>query len=312
MSQELVQFNKCKVSKVGLTFNEEMTFEEWQGIGLQLQLMHGSVGFWIGDWLNFGEKHYGETYTQAVEDTGLDYSTLSGYKWVSGAVETSRRRENLSFSCHREVAKLPPEKQIELLEKGEKEGWGAREFAHVGKELLKLPTPPLPEGKFDVVYADPAWEYSNSGFSMSAEKQYPTMSTDKIENLTDNNGNKVQNIIAENAVLLMWVTNPLLEDGMRVLKSWGFDYKTNMVWTKTNATGGFYVLGKHELLLIGVKGKKMLPDKMFESIILGKNLVHSKKPEMYNQIEQMYPNRKYVELFARNNREGWKSWGNEI
>ena len=70
MEKGLIEIDKCKVSKTGLKLDENLSFDEWQGIGAQLQLMHGSVGFWIGDWLNFGEVHYGETYAQAIEDTG--------------------------------------------------------------------------------------------------------------------------------------------------------------------------------------------------------------------------------------------------
>ena len=62
------------------------------------------------------------------------------------------------------------------------------------------------------------------------------------------------------------------------MKAWGFEYKTNIVWTKKNHTAGFYIYGKHELLLIGVKGSKMLPEIKYKSIIEGSNKIHSKKP----------------------------------
>jgi N6-adenosine-specific RNA methylase IME4 len=84
------------------------------------------------------------------------------------------------------------------------------------------------------------------------------------------------------------------------------------VWIKKKHTAGFYVFGMHELLLIGVKGS-FLPKEKFKSIINGENKIHSKKPiEVYDLIEKMYPSEKYLELFARNKREGWTSWGNQI
>ena len=113
----------------------------------------------------------------------------------------------------------------------------------------------------------------------------------------------------------MWVTNPLLEESFELINGLGFKYKTNFVWTKEKATYGalgFYIMGKHELLTICTKGS-ILPEHKPESIILGENSKHSKKPEcVYEIIEKMYPGCNYVELFARNERKGWDSWGNEL
>jgi N6-adenosine-specific RNA methylase IME4 len=176
-------------------------------------------------------------------------------------------------------------------------------------ELLikcSVQTPPLPEGKYQVIYCDPPWKYSNSGFSMSANRQYPTMSIDELEQID------VKSLADTNAVIFMWATNPQLQNAMRLMNSWGFEYKTNIVWVKDRHTYGFYVFGKHELLLIGTKGS-MLPKKRVYSVIYGENKIHSKKPwQVYEIIEQMYPNMNYIELFARNLRPGWTSWGNEV
>lgn len=179
------------------------------------------------------------------------------------------------------------------------------------KENLQSKAKELPAEKFQVIYCDPPWQYSNSGLNGCAEKHYPTMSTEDLCNM------KVKTIVDDNAVIFMWATNPLLEDALQLMKSWGFDYKTNMVWVKNkeNYGGlGFYIYGKHELLLIGIKGS-LLPigDKPI-SVITGSNDIHSKKPEhVYDVIESMYPGLKYVELFARNTpRDGWLKWGNEV
>jgi N6-adenosine-specific RNA methylase IME4 len=179
------------------------------------------------------------------------------------------------------------------------------------KETLQAKAKELPAEKFQVLYCDPPWQYSNSGLNGSAESKYPTMATEDLCNM------KIKTITAENAVIFMWATNPLLEDALKLMNAWGFEYKTNMVWTKDRQNFGklgFYIWGQHELLLIGVKGS-MLPigDKP-NSIITGSNNIHSKKPEtVYEIIEQMYPELKYVELFARNTpRENWIKWGNEV
>lgn len=165
----------------------------------------------------------------------------------------------------------------------------------------------IPDGEFNVIYADPPWAYSNSGFDMSAAKQYPTMATEDICEMD------IESIVSENAICFMWVTNPLLEDGIDVMNSWGFEYKTNMVWIKDRHTAGFYVFGQHELLLIGVRGSMLPSGEKYKSIITGENSIHSKKPDsVRTMIEKMYPGQKYLELFARQKSENWEVFGNEI
>lgn len=175
------------------------------------------------------------------------------------------------------------------------------------QDAIEAPDVPLPDGEYNVIYADPPWEYRNSGFEMSAAQHYPTMPTEKICALDVP--------VADNAVCFMWVTNPLLPDGLQVLGAWGFEYKTNLVWVKDRHTAGFYVYGQHELLLIGVRGSGMLPieEAKPKSVITGGNDVHSKKPDsVYAMIDAMYPQGKRIEMFARQRWEGWEAWGNEI
>lgn len=165
---------------------------------------------------------------------------------------------------------------------------------------------PLPQGVFNVIYADPPWTYYKR-LRGSPEKHYPTLSTEEICNL------EVPS--AEDAILFLWATNPLLEDALEVMKAWGFTYKTNFVWIKDKMGTGTYVRGQHELLLIGVKGiiQPPLEPNRQSSVILAPRKKHSEKPiGFYEIIETMYPTGKYLELFARQTRKGWTSWGNEI
>ena len=136
--KELIKIDKCKVSKVGLELNENLTFEEWESIGLQLQLMHGSVGFWIGDWLNFGERKWGEKYAQAIEETGLDYGTLRDFKWVSNTLPLSCRQDNLSFTAHHEIASAPENIRQELIERATKNNLSSKEVRLLVKETKAI------------------------------------------------------------------------------------------------------------------------------------------------------------------------------
>lgn len=174
---------------------------------------------------------------------------------------------------------------------------------------------PLPVELYDVIYSDPPWRYEHAKNSNdSIEAHYPTMDLEEIKAM------KVPS--ADNAVLLLWVTSPKLEEGLQVLNSWGFNYRSSMIWDKSGIESGknwigmgYWFRGQHELLLIGVKGKFSPPKEevRFPSIYREFKTEHSKKPEfIYEMIEKMFPCHKYLELFARNTRENWRSWGNEV
>jgi N6-adenosine-specific RNA methylase IME4 len=122
---------------------------------------------------------------------------------------------------------------------------------------------------------------------------------------------------ADDAVLFLWATNPTLLDALKVMECWGFTYRTNMVWVKDKIGTGFYFRAQHELLLLGIKGKMPAPleENRPPSVIHAPVREHSRKPdEVYEIIEKMYPNRKYLELFARpeEKRKGWTYWGLEV
>jgi N6-adenosine-specific RNA methylase IME4 len=171
----------------------------------------------------------------------------------------------------------------------------------------QIKSPKLPEGKYFVLYADPPWQYDNSGFDESAAQQYPTLPIDKICALP------IQKLIDEKAVLFLWVTNPFLKDGIAVCDSWGFDYKTNFVWIKNKGPSmGWFNQSRHELLFIATKGEGVHPTEKMISWFEAEVTRHSKKPEkVYEMIEAMYGG-PYIELFARNDRTGWERWGNEL
>lgn len=165
---------------------------------------------------------------------------------------------------------------------------------------------PLPEGEFNVIYADPPWRY-DLPFMGSPDAHYVTKTTEEISSL------KIPS--SEDAVLFLWATNPCLEDALTVMKAWGFRYKTNIVWIKDRAGTGYWVRGQHELLLIGIKGNMLTPleENRPASVINAPRTNHSEKPEVvYEIIERMFPNGKYLELFARRKRKKWISWGMKI
>ena len=168
---------------------------------------------------------------------------------------------------------------------------------------------------YNVIYADPPWQYSNTGVHGAAGHHYPTQATADICAF-DFGAEGIK--FASDAVLFLWVTSPLLEDALQVIDAWGFNYKTQMVWVKTDLKkpgSGFYVRGRHELLFICTRGSftplvDVAPP--IGSVITAPVQEHSKKPaEAYSIIERLYPGCNFLELYAREKRDGWESWGNQ-
>jgi len=309
-SENDLEYSGFKLHKIGLEAIGDPSFDQWQECGQFIQKASGSVSLWLGDWLNYGEKKWGEKYAQAIEETGLEYGTLRDASWVASKIDLSIRNDNLTYQHHREVATLEPDKQKEVLDWAEAEGATTRQTKQKVKDIKwLLPKPVIPEGIFNVIYADPPWHYSDKLFEGygAAEHHYPTMDIQEICAMkipTD-----------RNSILFLWVTSPLLEECWEVIRSWGFEYKTSFVWDKVKHNMGHYNSVRHELLLVCTKGS-MTPEvmKLYDSVVVEERTEkHSQKPEIfYEIIETLYPNGKYLELFARNTRKGWSSYGNEL
>lgn len=165
-------------------------------------------------------------------------------------------------------------------------------------------------GPFNVIYADPPWRYEYSiSTSREIENQYPTMTLEDICSLP------VASISADDSVLFLWATSPKLVEAINVIEAWGFTYRTCMVWIKDKIGMGYYARQQHELLLIAARGNLPTPEPANRppSVLYGERNTHSYKPEeTYEVIEKMYPEFNKVELFCRNPREGWFSWGNQV
>lgn len=116
---ELNLTRSVKLSKNGITFTDNVSYNDWVKIGDKLRLMEGSVQFWIGDWLNYGENNYDKWTQEFDPEKNYDYGYLSNMKWVARRVDISRRRENLSWSHHQTVADLEPADQDLLLQEAE-------------------------------------------------------------------------------------------------------------------------------------------------------------------------------------------------
>ena len=169
----------------------------------------------------------------------------------------------------------------------------------------------LPEARFGVIYADPEWQFgtwSENGMDRSADNHYPTSGLDAIK---DRN---VGSLAADDCVLFLWATVPMLPQAIEVMAAWGFAYKSHMIWAKDRIGTGYWFRNQHELLLVGTRGKVPAPamGEQFPSVIEAPVGAHSAKPEkFYEVIEAYFPTLPKIELNARQAREGWVRWGYE-
>jgi hypothetical protein len=117
MNTLAIHDTKFSITSTGIQFNEELSFDEWDNLGQKLAPLGRSIGFILGDWINYGEARFGEKYDEALARTGLTYSTLSGYAYVARRVEFCCRQQNLGFEHHAVVAKLKsPDEQRHWLD----------------------------------------------------------------------------------------------------------------------------------------------------------------------------------------------------
>lgn len=118
---------KFAITPTGIQFHEELSFEEWDALGQKLAPVGKSIGFIIGDWINYGEKRWGDKYEEAILRTGMAYQTLRNYAYVARRVQLSCRHDKLGFEHHYVVAKLKsPGEQEHWLGMAAKHGLGKR------------------------------------------------------------------------------------------------------------------------------------------------------------------------------------------
>ncbi len=172
--------------------------------------------------------------------------------------------------------------------------------------------------RYSTVLADPPWQFQNRTGKVAPEHRrllrYPTMELQEIMDLP------IGRVAGSMAHLYLWVPNALLQEGLSVMKAWGFTYKSNIVWYKVRKDGGpdgrgvgFYFRNVTELLLFGVRGsmRTLQPGRTQVNILATRKREHSRKPdEIYDIIESCSPG-PYLEMFARFKRENWIQWGNE-
>ena len=172
-------------------------------------------------------------------------------------------------------------------------------------------------GKYATIVADPPWDYGvdherwvngNHGGVTRPAIPYSPMSLDEINALP------VHELAAKECRLFLWTTNRFLRPSFDVLDAWGFQYRQTLVWHKTHGPspfGGSVAPNHAEFLLVATRGSPKILARATSSVVMAPKQAHSAKPEAFlDLVEQVSPG-PYLEMFARRNRLGWDTWGNE-
>ena len=241
--------------------------------------------------------NYGQAKTKVLSDAGID-----------------RRRaaeaEKFAAVSEREFSDIIAAKRAnDILSKYEVAREIRNKMIKQQRNNIITTTPLELNSTYNVILADPPWQYDFSASeNRSPENHYPTMTTEELYNLYIP--------IEDDSILFLWSPASQLQNALLLINAWGFVYKTSAVWDKEIIGMGYYFRNRHEMILIGIKGdiKPPLPENRPPSVYQERRSKYTKKPDYYyDMIEKMYPNGKYLELFARQQyNEKWTAWGNQI
>ena len=237
------------IKPTGWQLPSHLSEAEWLQAGIVLGRLERTVLWLIGDWWRFGNKTYGSR--KALVDRrdweGPSYQTCRNAASVAEKFQLSRRRYNLSFAHHAEVAALHPAQADHWLD------WCEETIATEGKPrsvrelraqvqrsrpavgaitskatctVNDLRTLVSDGRKFGCIYADPPWRYSNQATRSSTEAHYGSMTLEQLLALP------VGDLAAGDSHLHLWATSSFLPDAIKLLEGWGFEYRSNFVWVK--------------------------------------------------------------------------------
>jgi N6-adenosine-specific RNA methylase IME4/ParB-like chromosome segregation protein Spo0J len=241
---------------------------------------------------------------------------------LTAAVEAG----DVSVAAAAEVATLSREQQVQVVARGEREILAAARQIKAAKQEVKkearsdkeralavatiAASQALGTKVYGVIYADPPWRFEpysrDTGMDRAADNHYPTVDTAGIC--------AMRVPAADDAILFMWATVPMLQEGLDVLRAWGFTYKSHAVWVKDRIGTGYWFRNKHEVLLVGTRGNIPAPamGDQAASALEAPCGKHSAKPEVFaDLIVQMFPTLPRLEMFARDPKPDWDAWGNE-
>lgn len=313
-----------ELTRIGWKLPDDLTEDQWRDAGRALKGAEGAMLWWVGDWAAAGDHRYGRL-KEVSEQVEFDYATVNGAAWVSRAFpEFVRRRTNVPWSHHREVASLPPAEADALLEwcaSGVDDGKGGTRCPtkqELRKRRTALPLPgdatPPPDGTYDVIVIDPPWEMEKIQRDVRPNQagfDYPTM--DEAALMTFG-AEVVTPLAGEACHLFCWTTHKHLPMSLRLIEAWGFSYVLTMVWHKP---GGFQPVGlpqyNCEFVIYARRGAPKFVDlKAFPVCFNAPRREHSRKPDEFYDLVRRVTEGRRIDIFSRESRDEFDQYGNEV
>lgn len=299
-----------ELTKTGLVVKGNPPIEAWLEAGEHLRYIQGSVHWWLGDWLRYGETHYGEKYAQALDETDYSYQTLRDDVWVAGRIEMSRRKDILSFSHHKEVAALEPVEQDELLNLAEEKQWSMRELRKAVQEVKALPAAEMKPGKYKTIVVDPPWPMRKIPREVrknQVRSDYRSKSVEEIMQFPLSKWVEQKS----GCHLYLWTTHKFLPDAMDIMQAWGFNYQCVLTWVKNVGFTPYSWMYSTELCLFGRCGDLPLLKNGVRLDFSASVREHSRKPDEFYEIVKVASPPPRIDVFSRQAREGFDQYGDE-
>jgi N6-adenosine-specific RNA methylase IME4 len=241
---------------------------------------------------------------KTLEEIGVTKSESSRWQGLArlGRDDFENKLRETGREIDRSLVATRAERQIEKKERR------AEREKELGAKICAWPTK-----RYGVIYCDPAWKETawseETGYDRAAANHYSVMTTEEIAALD------VASIAADDCILAMWAIAAMIAEALQVMQAYGFTYVTQIIWDKGRIGLGRWVRTRHEILLIGKRGKVVppAPGEQPESVIVAPPGAHSAKPEIFAElIERLWPTLPKIELNRRGPaRAGWDAWGNE-
>jgi N6-adenosine-specific RNA methylase IME4 len=310
-----------RVTATAVVPEGDPTFEQWEQAVQITIAAHERTHWMLGDLWLYGDRRYGERASQVLDPKSFAYGTLSNDAWIARKVESSRRRESLSFAHHQVVAPLEPEQQdlfLDLAEEKELTREELRDEIRAWKQrVADEKAGPLPDsitGQARCIVIDPPWPVEPMQREIRPNDRqdlgYPTMEVDTIRTKV---GEMIRQAANPNGChIYLWVTQRFLLIGGELFRDWGVKYECLHTWIKPGGITPFTWMYSTEHVLFGRLGHLQLERvgvKLHFDAPAGR---HSAKPDVfYERVLEASPEPR-LELFARTARDGFVAWGNEV
>lgn len=303
-----LSFGPFVVTRVGLVLEREPTWEEWERFYDAIEAIEDASNWCIGDAEAFTRPKYGEAAEQLTANwPEYQYDKIRNDRWVSEKVEFATRVANLSWTHHREVARLEPPEQRHWLALAIANNWDSRELRQKIREANPPGKPPQIPGEYEVIAIDPPWPYGTAydPEGRRAASPYPEIALEALA--------EMKLPAAQDCILWLWTTHAFMRAALALLDTWEFREVAILTWVKDRMGLGQWLRSQSEFCIMAVKGTPRVNLSNQTTVLNGPMREHSRKPdEFYQLVEGLVEEEdRKADIFGREQRNGWDVFGNE-